>query len=699
MEHPRPAYDDRLLYGAAYYPEYFPLERRERDLDLMAQAGISVIRVGESVWSTWEPTDGEFDLEWLRPTLDGALERGIAAILGTPTYAVPPWMQKQHPEIAAENATGQRVPWGGRQEVDYTASEFRRRAERVIRAILDTYGSHEAVIGYQVDNEPGIHLLHNDHVFQRFRRELKAEYGSPDALNEAWGLVYWSHQLTSFDELWRPDGNTLPQYDLAWRRFQTRVTTEFIQWQADIIREYAAPHQFVTTCVAYSRSAVDDVRLATGLDVNAANLYYGMQDHLDLRADLPRVAPWTTSGVWGFLQAADRAFATTQKPFLVTETNAQSIGGSDVNYPPYPGQLRQSALALVSRGARMVEYWHWNTIPYGTETFWGGVLPHSGEPGRVYDEVARVAAELTRLSPLMAGYTPDHDVTFLVSNDSRWAFDFFPPIPNAPSREHGGAYGVIFSAFYRGATEARCQAALLNDSQARELSAEDLVARHPILVVPALYVAEDALLEHLAAYAEAGGHLVIGMRTGYADQEARSRTTAQPGILNAHSGTWYEESSNLQTPLPLTAVGDFPLPDDARATVWVDGLIATDADVLLEYDHHAMGRFAALTTRAHGAGRVTHVGTIPNPALSAALVNWLTASDAPRWALKGTAVTAHSGKTSAGDRVWFVHNWSPDEVSVPVPAGMTDAASGERLDGSRPLRLAGWDCAVFVERS
>ena len=70
----------------------------------MADAGFTVIRVGESVWSTWEPENGRFELDWLQPVLDGAPARGISVVLGTPTYAVPPWLARQYPEIAGERA-------------------------------------------------------------------------------------------------------------------------------------------------------------------------------------------------------------------------------------------------------------------------------------------------------------------------------------------------------------------------------------------------------------------------------------------------------------------------------------------------------------------------------------------------------------------------------------------------------------------
>ena len=103
-----------------------------------------------------------------------------SVILGTPTYAAPPWLARRYPEIAGETGTGQRMPWGGRQEIDYTHPAFKFHAERVIRKILGRYADHPAVIGFQVDNEPGMLLFHNHGVFQRFVDELRQTYGDVD---------------------------------------------------------------------------------------------------------------------------------------------------------------------------------------------------------------------------------------------------------------------------------------------------------------------------------------------------------------------------------------------------------------------------------------------------------------------------------------------------------------------------------------
>ncbi|MET9762497.1 beta-galactosidase [Streptomyces sp. NPDC006372] len=675
----------RILFGAAYYHEYQPYERLKDDLDLMAEARFTVIRVGESVWSTWEPENGRFDLDWLQPVLDGAHERGISVILGTPTYAVPPWLARQYPEIAGEHRTGMRHGWGARQEVDFTHPAFRFHAERIIRRIAERYADHPAVIGWQVDNEPGLHLFHNHGVFQRFTDHLREQYGDVETLNREWGLVYWSHRLSTWADLWTPDGNVQPQYDLAWRRFQARLTTEFIAWQAGIVREYARPGQFVTTCISYDRQGVEDDKLTDRLDVTAGNPYYTMQDALALPDVRKAGQNWTTNGTWALFRSADRMYSSRQEPFLVTETNAQAISGPWDNRPAYDGQWRQAAWALISRGASMIEYWHWHTLHFGAETYWGGILPHNGRPGRVYREMAALGAELEKAGDLVSSLTPDADVAFLYDGPSKWALQGHPPLADAEGNPDGRSYERIFDAFYRGAFDAGLQARVLHPGQ---LPDADLP---PLLVVPAYYAADDTVLDRLRAYAEAGGHLVLGPRTGYGDTEARARTDLQPGRLAEAAGVTYDEFSNLGDPLPVTGTDALPLPPDAHALHWADGLRAQGAEALAAYVHPHFGRWPAITTHRHGAGRVTYVGTVPDPVLARALFDRYAPDGS--WRPAHPSVTATSAAARDGRRVRFLHNWSWEEVSVPVPAAVRDVLSDTVYAEAVPL--GPWDVKVL----
>ncbi|GAA1617380.1 beta-galactosidase [Actinoplanes couchii] len=675
---------DRVRFGAAYYHEYQPTERLKTDLDQMAEAKFSVIRVGESVWSTWEPRNGEFELDWLQPVLDGAHERGIGVILGTPTYAVPPWLARLYPEIAGEHATGQRNAWGARQEADYTHPAFRFHAERVSRRILERYASHPAVIGFQVDNEPGNVLLHNEGVCQRFVDWLRARYGDVQTLNREWGLVYWSHRLSDWSDLWRPDGNAQPQYDLAWRVFQNQQATEYIGWQADIAREYARPDQFVTTCIAFDRAAVDDRTLAGVLDVTSGNPYYDMQDALRLPDERARPQDWTTRGTWALYQSADRMFSARQEPFLVTETDAQAIGHSYVNRPAYDGQWRQVAWALISRGAEAIEYWHWHTLHFGTETYWGGVLPHSGRPGRVYREIARIGAELDRAGATVTGLTPGADVAFVYSTESKRALEFQPSLATGSGEPDLRTYTEINDAFYRGSFDAKLQSRVWHAAHLTARPAADVAREHPVLVAAALYITTDADLDWLLAYAEAGGHLILGPRTGYADHEARARNEQHPARLYEAAGVVYDEFSNIDEPITVTGYG--------HATRWIDGLVPTTAEVLASYEHPHFQQWAAVTTKEHGTGRITTVGTVPDPAFARELF----AGTAGPWTPSIPELTVTSAVNRDGRQLRFVHNWSWDEQTFTVPVACSDVLADASFEAGEPIALGPWDVRVLV---
>ncbi|ROQ60404.1 beta-galactosidase [Rathayibacter sp. PhB152] len=694
---------DSVLFGAAYYHEYQPSPRLEEDMRLMQEAGFTVIRVGESVWSTWEPENGVFDLDWLQPVLDAAHAHGIGVILGTPTYAIPMWLAREAPEINIELETGRRMGWGMRQEINHLHPAFLFHAERLIRRIIARYVDHPAVIGYQVDNEPGAHIILNDQVFQRFVDHLRHTYGTVEKLNEEWGLTYWSHLLTTWADLWRPDLNHQPQYELAWRRFQGRITTGFLSWQADVVREYAREDQFVTTCISYDRPAAAEEDLGADMDVTAGNPYYRMQDALALPALEQPEQSWISSGAWALMHSADRMHGTKQAPFLVTETNPQAIGPSWVNEPAFRGQYRQAAWALVARGATMIEYWHWHTLHCGTETYWGGVLPHSQEPGRVYRELAALGAEFRTAGDRVTELTPHTDVEILWSTESKWAQNGEPSlgIGTTPDRR---SYHTVVDAFARGTFDAGLQSGIVHAHQLAETTPEAYAAEHAVLVAAAFTIADNAQLQWLERYAAAGGHLVVGIRTGYEDQEQRARLERKPAHLTDAAGVWYDEFSSLQTPLPLVrgpgaAETGFPeLPEGARATRWADGLEVDDAEVLLRYDHPHFGQWAAVTTRAHGSGRVTYVGTVPDPELAAALMDWAVdvGAGTPSWRPSGPTQSVHSALNRHGETVHVIHNWAWEPSTFTLPRSAQDILSGEDLAEGTTLRLGAWDVRVVA---
>jgi len=229
------------------------------------------------------------------------------------------------------------------------------------------------------------------------------------------------------------------------------------------------------------------------------------------------------------------------------------------------------------------------------------------------------------------------------------------------------------------------------------MAPEEAALRHPVMVVPRLYVVDDATLDWFAAYAQAGGHLVLGPRTAYADHEARARQESAPGRLTEVAGVSYDEFSNLTAPVALRAVPGSPLelPRDATATQWVDALIVNDADVLAKYAHPHFGHWPAVTTRQHGLGRVTYVGTVPNRSLAQALATWLTPNPSSDWHDLPASVTATTGTSPDGRRVHVIHNWNWNPVRLQAPVDLTDVLSDESVAAGSPMRLGAWDVRIF----
>ncbi|WP_285115499.1 beta-galactosidase [Leifsonia sp. fls2-241-R2A-40a] len=698
-----------VRFGASYYHEYQPYERLEADLDLMVEAGFTTIRVGESTWASYEPADGEISFAALERVVDAAHQRGLEVIVGTPTYAIPPWLFRAHPEVMAVLADGRPVAYGGRQNVDFTHPTFRRYAERIIRAMGDAFGNRPGVIGFQVDNEIGVYRLAGDAVMERFRQHVLEHVGDVDSINAKWGLTYWSQRLSSIDELWGPEGNTNPGYALEWMRFQAALTVEFLGWQRDILREHVADDRFIfhDTVGGDSLGSTALRPIAEALDHTAVNVYLPMQRALE-RPQAPDAATTGLAPFW-LLDAgpsvpewkADLAYSLRGprgSSFAITEAQAGSIGAQATHVPPFPGQLRQLAHLFASRGADLLAYWHWHTLHYGAETYWGGVIGHDLEPGRIYREVAELGQELRKLAPALEGAVPDADVALLYSRDSLQALEFDPMllVPGT-AQPDVHSYHRVFMRMYDAAVDEGVQVRVVHpDSDWRG---------EKVLLVPALYVADDVLLQRLIEHAENGAHVVLTFRSGYTDEWVRARWATAPGALRPAVGASYQESSTLIGTRRLLAASDTAvgpsLSADAVAEGWMDLLVPEDAEVLAKVDDSFLGGYAAITSNTVGRGRMTWLGVLPDQGSVSAVVRWALAERdvepvADVWSGRPESVHVTSMRRPDGTRVWFVSNngWQAVEVALPRSEALTDAATGERIAGT--ISLDAWGSVVLA---
>jgi beta-galactosidase len=291
------------------------------------------------------------------------------------------------------------------------------------------------------------------------------------------------------------------------------------------------------------------------------------------------------------------------------------------------------------------------------------------------------------------------------SMPSKWLMQKYPPLSKPDGEPDPAAYHRIFDPFYRGAFESGRQVRIVHARQLHDpsgqragMTPEEAVRRHPVLVAPALYVVDDATIDWLAAYAHAGGHLILGPRTAYADHEARARHEPAPGRLTEAAGVHYDEFSNLAATVPVRAVPGSPLQvsEDATATQWAEGLTVADADVLASYEHPHFGRWPAVTTRRHGSGRVTCVGTVPGRDLARTLAAWMAPVTRGGWQELPASVTVTTGTSPDGRRVHIVHNWSWEPARAQAPVDLSDVLNDDSVPAGTVLELGPWDVRVLV---
>jgi beta-galactosidase len=664
-----------VLYGAAYYDEYMPADlqpgRLEKDVALMQQAGISVVRMGESTWSLWEPADGQFDYAWMDRIVDAMGKAGIKVILGTPTYSIPTWMYKAHPEMLARPLGGASVGYGMRQNMNTDDPNYRRYAERLIVNLVSHYKDNPAVIGWQIDNETSSYGASNPQVFDEFVARLKKKFGTTDALNKAWFLNYWGQDVNDWNDMPTRDNATSTSYKLEWSRFQQDRVTDFLAWQAALVRAHRRSDQFVTTDYgSMMRADVNELEVAKSLDVVANNPYHGTQEHLD-----------------GAMQALQGDFSRSlkQQNFLITETNAQTTGWDSAGqYPPYDGQLRLDVYTDISSGANMVEYWHWHSIHAGQETYWKGVLSHDLEPNRAYAEVSRTAHELQKIGPELVNMKIRNDVAILYSSDSSNAIGFMPY-----THDRAGGYSASVQQLHGALYKANIGADFVFPSTTD-------FSQYKLLIVPSLYVADDALLKRISDYVHNGGHVLMTFKSGFTNENSAVRWETAPGPLRDAAGFTYQEFSNLEKPLPLR--GDpFHAGEQNRVSQWAEFLQLTTARALATYDHPFFGRWPAITENNYGKGTLLYEGTALSDALQQAVVQHALESSG----IAFDAEAAHSpirvkrGVSPSGKTIIYLLNYSSSsaEVKYTGPAAH-DVLSGKTLSTGQTLSLQPWDLAI-----
>lgn len=674
-----------LLYGAAYYDEYMPYDRLDKDVEMMKKAGINTVRIAESTWSTCEPQPGVFDFSHVERVMDAMEEAGINVIIGTPTYAVPTWMVKAHPDVLAETVKGRGI-YGARQIMDITHPVYLFYAERVIRELLKRTAHRKCVIGFQLDNETKYYGTAGKNVQEQFVKYIREKFHDDlDALNYEFGLDYWSNRINAWEDFPDVRGTINGSLGAEFEKFQRTLVDKFLGWQADIVNEYRREDQFVTHNLDFEwrgysygiQPYVNHFHASQCLTIAGTDIYHPTQDDL--------------TGV-EIAFGGDLIRSLKQDNYLVIETEAQGFPG----WTPYKGQLRLQAYSHLASGANSVMYWHWHSIHNACETYWKGILSHDFQENATYREACIIGNEFARLGKHLVNLKKKNEVAVLVSNEALTALNWFRIQEQAPGAD---AKSIYYNDVMRWMYDTLYHMNIECDFIWPESENLD---QYKAIIVPALYAAPDELLIRLNQYVENGGTLIASFKTAFANENVKVSHQVQPHILSNCFGVHYDQ---FTFPKNVGLTGEVILKKTDQkgnahpaANVFMELLVSEGAEVLASYEHYNWKDYAAITRKHYGKGQAVYIGCMTDEeTLKSVYKAVLPEADVeiPEYHYP---IIVRKGLNDLGKTVCYFLNYSGMELEMPYDyKNGIELLENTAVENGTALQMPAWGVKIVEE--
>ena len=674
-----------LLYGAAYYDEYMPYDRLDKDVEMMKKAGINTVRIAESTWSTCEPQPGVFDFSHVERVMDAMEEAGINVIIGTPTYAVPTWMVKAHPDVLAETVKGRGI-YGARQIMDITHPVYLFYAEHVIRELLKRTAHRKCVIGFQLDNETKYYGTAGKNVQEQFVKYIREKFHDDlDALNYEFGLDYWSNRINAWEDFPDVRGTINGSLGAEFEKFQRTLVDKFLGWQADIVNEYRREDQFVTHNLDFEwrgysygiQPYVNHFHASQCLTIAGTDIYHPTQDDL-------------TGAEIAF--GGDLIRSLKQDNYLVIETEAQGFPG----WTPYKGQLRLQAYSHLASGANSVMYWHWHSIHNSFETYWKGLLSHDFQENATYREACTIGNEFARLGKHLVNLKKKNEVAVLVSNEALTALNWFRIQEQAPGAD---AKSIYYNDVMRWMYDTLYHMNVECDFIWPE---SENLEQYKAIVVPALYAAPDELLIRLKQYVENGGTLIASFKTAFANENVKVSHQVQPHILSNCFGVHYDQ---FTFPKNVGLTGEvIPEKPDQKgnahpaANVFMELLVSEGAEVLASYEHYNWKDYAAITRNHYGKGQAVYIGCMTDEETLKSVYKAVLPEAGVEIPEYHYPIIVRKGLNDLGKTVCYFLNYSGMELEMPYDyKNGIELLENTAVENGTALQMPAWGVKIVEE--
>lgn len=636
-----------MKLGVCYYPEHWSEARWAVDARMMREAGIRLVRVGEFAWSRLEPEAGRYDFDWLERAIDVLAAEGLQVIIGTPTTTPPKWLVDQMPDLLPVDVEGRVRGFGSRRHYCFSHLGYRAECRRIVTKLAERFGQHPAVVAWQTDNEYANHntgLSYSPAAKAGFRRWLAEKYGSIQALNDAWGTVFWSMEYAAFDAVELPNltvAEAMPIHRLDFQRYSSDQVVAFNAVQVDVLRALS-PGRDVLHNFMGKPTLFDHWRLSQDLDVATWDSYpLGFLDLDDCSEEHKlRYLRVGDPDFQAFFHDLYRGCG--RGRWWVMEQQPGPVNWAPHNPAPAPGAVRLWTWEAFAAGAEVVSYFRWRQAPFAQEQMHEALLLPDGTANEALGVAAQVAQEIGNYTQVGASRAK---VAIVFDYQSDWAWQIQPQ-----GREFN--YRKLVLAFYRALRRHGVTVDVVPPTAAG-------VAGYALVLAPGLMSLDDPLM---AGLGQQGQVVLFGPRTGSRTPDFSIPDTLPPG-----------SAAQARLPIRVTRVETLP-PNATIGIVGQDGCtletwreLVTAADDVAVLDQTADGQIALCARDG-----IHYVSGQPNAAYADRVVAQLLAH-------VGISVTKlHRDirvRDNGSDRYIFNHGPEPVDVSD-LAAGRTAILGG-----------------------
>ena len=664
--------EKRLLHGGDYNPDQwldYP-DTLKDDLRLMKLANVNTMTVGIFAWSALEPTEGNYNFEWLDKIIDDVYNQGGRVILATPSGARPAWLSEKYPEVLRTNDRREKMLHGGRHNHCFSSPIYREKTQKMNYKLAERYGNHPALIMWHVSNEYSGDC-HCELCQENFRDWLKNKYKTIENVNKAWWGPFWSHTYTDWSQIESPSSigeNAVHGLNLDWKRFVTDQTIDFYENEAKPLRELTPNVPITTNFMADTDDLIPFQSLnydkfSKHVDILSWDCYPAWHNDWETTKDLATKV--------GFINDLYRSLK--QQPFLIMECTPSGVNWHNVNKAKRPGMHTLASMQLLAHGSDSVLYFQWRKSRGSSEKFHGAVIDHdNSEENRVFKEVSQVGEILDKIKEIK-GSMKQSKVAIIYDWENDWALKDAQGFGKESRR-----YPQTLQSHYKYFWDKNISVDVVTPQQ-------DL-SKYSLVVAPMMYMMTEETMDRFRDYVKNGGVLVGSYLSGLVNETDLTYLGGWPKTLQEIYGIDVKEIDTLY-PKDKNSIkfGN----ESFEVVDYCTIIEAKEAEVLAKYEEDFYKNTPAITKNNLEKGKAYFIGARTNQEFLSKfydkIVKDLDINEVEDFISEcGISIQIRENEDA---KYYFVMNFTEEEKNIGIKGSYLNLISGkmmERLNLMKP---------------